>query len=44
MTESAHRGLQLDKLKPGMYVLEVAVTDAGGHRDERVRPFQVVEE
>jgi GWxTD domain-containing protein len=44
MVESAHRGLQLEKLKPGMYLLEVAVTDAGGHRDERVRPFQVVEE
>jgi GWxTD domain-containing protein len=44
MVESAHRGLQLEKLKPGMYVLEVAVTDAGGHRDARVRPFQVVEE
>jgi GWxTD domain-containing protein len=44
MVESAHRGLQLEKLKPGMYVLEMTVTDAGGHRDSRVRPFQVVEE
>ncbi len=44
MVESAHRGLQLEKLKPGMYVLEVTVTDAGGHRDQRLRPFQVVEE
>ena len=44
MVESAHRGLKLEKLKPGMYVLQMAVTDAGGHRDERVRPFQVVEE
>jgi len=44
MVESAHRGLQLEKLKPGMYVLEVMVTDAGGHRDLRLRPFQVVEE
>jgi GWxTD domain-containing protein len=44
MAESTHRGLQLEKLKPGMYVLEVGVTDAGGHRDQRVRPFQVVEE
>ena len=44
MVESAHRGLQLEKLKPGMYVLEMAVTDAGGNRDTRVRPFQVVEE
>jgi GWxTD domain-containing protein len=44
MVESAHRGLQLEKLKPGMYVLEVEVTDAGGHRDQRLRPFQVVDE
>jgi GWxTD domain-containing protein len=44
MVESAHRGLQLEKLKPGMYVLEVMVTDAGGHRDQRLQPFQVVEE
>ena len=44
MVESAHRGLQLEKLKPGMYVLEVEVTDAGGHRDQRLRPFQVVNE
>ena len=44
MVESAHRGLQLEKLKPGMYVLELEVTDAGGHRDQRFRPFQVVDE
>jgi GWxTD domain-containing protein len=44
MVESAHRGLQLEKLKPGMYVLELEVTDAGGHRDQRLRPFQVVDE
>jgi GWxTD domain-containing protein len=44
MRESVHRGLQLEKLKPGMYVLELTVTDAGGHRDQRLRPFQVVEE
>ncbi len=44
MVETAHRGLQLEKLKPGMYVLEVEVTDAGGHRDQRLRPFQVVDE
>jgi GWxTD domain-containing protein len=42
--ESAHRGLQLDRLKPGNYVLEVTVTDEDGRRDQRVRPFQVVEE
>jgi GWxTD domain-containing protein len=44
LRESAHRGLKLEKLKPGMYVLELTVTDAGGHRDRRLRPFQVVEE
>jgi hypothetical protein len=42
--ESAHRGLQLEKLKPGMYVLELTVTDTQGRHDQRVRPFQVVEE
>jgi GWxTD domain-containing protein len=42
--ESAHRGLQLDRLKPGNYVLEVTVTDGEGRRDQRVRPFQVVGE
>jgi GWxTD domain-containing protein len=42
--ESAHRGLQLDRLKPGLYVLELTVTDADGRRDERLQPFQVVAE
>jgi GWxTD domain-containing protein len=42
--ESVHRGLQLDRLKPGSYVLEVTVTDDEGRKDERVRPFQVVAE
>jgi GWxTD domain-containing protein len=42
--EAAHRGLQLDRLKPGNYVLEVTVTDGEGRKDQRVRPFQVVEE
>jgi hypothetical protein len=42
--ESAHRGLQLEKLKPGMYVLELMVTDEEGRRDQRLQPFQVVEE
>ncbi len=44
LRESAHRGLKLEKLKPGMYVLELTVTDAGGRRDQRLQPFQVVEE
>jgi hypothetical protein len=41
--ESAHRGLQLARLKPGNYVLEVTVTDTAGRKDRRVRPFQVVD-
>jgi hypothetical protein len=41
--ESAHRGLKLDRLKPGNYVLEVTVTDEQGRKDEREQPFQVVE-
>ncbi|HUR93628.1 MAG TPA: GWxTD domain-containing protein [Gemmatimonadales bacterium] len=41
--ESTHRGLQLEKLKPGDYVLEVTVTDADGRKDQRTRPFQVVD-
>jgi GWxTD domain-containing protein len=41
--ESAHRGLQLDRFKPGNYVLEVTVNDQEGRKDQRVRPFQVVE-
>ena len=42
--ETAHRGLQLEKLKPGMYVLELMVTDGEGRRDQRLQPFQVVEQ
>ncbi|MEP6687623.1 MAG: GWxTD domain-containing protein [Gemmatimonadales bacterium] len=42
--ETAHRGLLLEKLKPGLYVLELTVTDAAGHRDQRFQPFQVVDE
>jgi GWxTD domain-containing protein len=42
--ESAHRGLQLDRLKPGNYVLEVTVTDDQGRKDQRMQPFQVVSE
>ena len=41
--ESAHRGLQLERLKPGSYVLEVTVTDDQGRKDQRFRPFQVVD-
>ena len=40
--ESAHRGLQLDRLKPGNYVLEMTVTDDKGRKDQRAQPFQVV--
>jgi GWxTD domain-containing protein len=42
--EAAHRGLQLDRLKKGNYVLELTVTDAEGRKDQRIRPFQVVED
>ena len=42
--ESAHRGLQLQRLKPGNYVLEVTVADDKGRKDQRMRSFQVVEE
>ena len=34
--ESAHRGLQLERLKPGSYVLEVTVTDDQGRKDRAV--------
>jgi hypothetical protein len=40
--EATHRGLQLERLKPGNYVLEVTVSDDRGRRDQRTRPFQVV--
>jgi GWxTD domain-containing protein len=42
--EAAHRGLKLDRLKPGSYVLELTVTDSEGRKDQRARPFQVVGE
>ncbi len=42
--ESAHRGLQLDRLKPGNYVLEVTVADDQGRKDQRLQPFQIVPE
>jgi hypothetical protein len=41
--ESAHRGLRLERLKPGNYLLEVTVTDDEGRKDQRVQPFQVVD-
>jgi GWxTD domain-containing protein len=41
---STHRSLQLSRLKPGNYVLDLLVTDAGGRRDRRTQEFQVVEE
>jgi GWxTD domain-containing protein len=42
--EPAHRGLRLERLKPGNYVLEVTVTDGAGRRDQRLRPFKVVQD
>ena len=42
--EPAHRGLKLDRLKKGNYVLELTVVDQEGRKDQRMRPFQVVEE
>jgi GWxTD domain-containing protein len=41
---STHRRLQLSRLKPGNYILEVTVVDATGRKDRRAREFQVVEE
>ena len=41
---STHRSLQLSRLKPGNYVLDLAVMDADGRRDRRTQEFQVVEE
>jgi GWxTD domain-containing protein len=41
---STHRRLQLNRLKPGNYVLEILVVDAAGRKDRRTREFQVVEE
>jgi hypothetical protein len=40
---STSRSLKLDKLKPGNYVLEVAVEDAQGRTDKRLQGFQVVD-
>jgi hypothetical protein len=41
---STHRRLQLSRLKPGNYVLDLLVVDAAGRRDHRAQEFQVVEE
>jgi GWxTD domain-containing protein len=41
---STHRSLQLNRLKPGNYVLELLVTDSDGRKDRRSQEFQVVEE
>jgi GWxTD domain-containing protein len=41
---STHRSLKLDRLKPGMYVLQLMVVDADGRKDFRSREFQVVDE
>jgi GWxTD domain-containing protein len=34
---AAHRSLKLDKLKPGNYLLEVAINDRNGRKDRRVQ-------
>jgi hypothetical protein len=36
------RAIALDRLKPGTYTLEVAITDAAGRKDRRQHEFQVV--
>jgi GWxTD domain-containing protein len=41
---STHRSLQLDRLKPGDYVLELLVVDAAGRKDRRTQDFKVVQE
>jgi hypothetical protein len=41
---TTHRNLQLDRLKPGNYVLELHVVDADGRKDRRSQEFRVVEE
>jgi GWxTD domain-containing protein len=43
-TVYTHRSLKLDRLKPGMYVLQLLVVDADGRKDYRTREFQVVDE
>jgi hypothetical protein len=41
---STHRRLELSRLKPGNYTLDIIVTDADGRRDHRAQDFQVVDE
>jgi GWxTD domain-containing protein len=41
---SSHRTLNLDRLKPGKYTLEVLVDDGNGRTDRRAADFEVVEE
>jgi GWxTD domain-containing protein len=41
---TTHRRLQLNRLKPGNYVLELLVVDSDGRKDRRRQEFQVVEE
>lgn len=41
-TWTAQRSVSLEKLKPGNYTLEIAVTSANGMRDVRRRSFRVV--
>jgi GWxTD domain-containing protein len=41
---TTHRTLQLSRLKPGNYVLDLQVTDADGRKDRRSQEFQVVED
>ena len=42
-TVHSHRSLQLSRLKPGEYVLDIQVVDASGRKDRRMQEFQVVE-
>jgi hypothetical protein len=37
------RAIDLDRLKPGAYTLEVTITDAAGRKDRRQHQFEVVE-
>ncbi len=42
-SSGVQREIALEDLKPGMYTLEVTVTDGAGRRDRRQQQFQVVE-
>jgi hypothetical protein len=41
---STHRSLQLSRLKPGEYTLDLVVADAAGRRDHRAQNFEVVDD